>query len=182
MNHEEIVRRGLLEKDPPMVYIAGRFSADTRAGVEENIARAEALGVEVSRLGGYPVCPHANTAHPEYENTQPYGFWIRGTLRQLRTCEALACVEGWEQSTGARGEVKEAEHVLHIPVFRWGTGQLIELRDWIARWYMRTDPNAVTIPPPRNEAVTLPDVRSLMSAVSADETFGTMGDWNPEEG
>lgn len=99
-----------------LVYVAGKFSAPTRAGVEANIAAAELVGIEVARLGLMPLIPHANTSHPQFEQVQPYPFWIEGTLELLRRSDALLTVSGWEASSGARGEVEEANR-LGKPVF-----------------------------------------------------------------
>lgn len=89
-----------------LVYVAGPFTAPTREGVEANIRRAVDLGVEVAKLGAYPVIPHANTSDPRFEHVQPYQFWIDATMAMLRPCEALITVDGWEKSSGARGEVE----------------------------------------------------------------------------
>jgi hypothetical protein len=91
-----------------MVYVAGKFSAKTRDGVEANIAAAVSCSLEVAKAGGFPVCPHANTAHPDFERVQPYPFWIEGTLLLMLACDALFMVPGWEQSSGARGERERA--------------------------------------------------------------------------
>jgi hypothetical protein len=100
-----------------LVYVAGPFSAPTREGVETNIRRAVDRGVEVARLGAYPVIPHANTADPRFELVRPYQFWIAATLAMLRPCFALITVDGWERSSGARGEVQwmrdNGRHVFH---------------------------------------------------------------------
>lgn len=111
---------------PPLVYIAGPFSAPTREGVELNIARAVEFAVEVAKLGAMPVCPHANTAHPEFERVQPYQFWIAGTLALLRVCRAVFLVPGWEKSSGARGESLDALE-RGIPVFH----ELHVLKAWL---------------------------------------------------
>ncbi len=102
---------------PPLVYVAGKFSAPDRAGVELNIAAAVDMALEVARLGAMPVTPHANTAHPAFEEVQPYPFWIAGTMALLEACEAVMLVPGWETSSGARGEVKRAFE-LGLPVFQ----------------------------------------------------------------
>jgi hypothetical protein len=111
-----------------LIYVAGPFSAPTRQGVEDNIARAVAVGIEVARAGGFPVVPHANTSHPDYECVQPYKFWIAGTLELLRRCDALITVDGWRNSSGA---TKEHDHMVGSsrPVFY----NVEALRGWLAR-------------------------------------------------
>lgn len=99
-----------------LVYVAGKFSAKTREGVEANIAAAVAVGIEVAKLGLFPVVPHANTSHPDYERVQEYPFWIAGTLELLRRCDAIVMVPRWEESSGAKGERAEASR-LRMPTF-----------------------------------------------------------------
>jgi hypothetical protein len=110
----------------PVVYVAGPFSAPTRAGMDANIAKAVALGIEVARVGAYPVIPHANTAHPAFEQIQPYQFWIDGTMALLRCCDAVIMVEGWAKSSGARGERNDAI-ARDVPVFV----DVESLRRWV---------------------------------------------------
>lgn len=111
-----------------LVYVAGPFTAADRSGVQRNIAAAEAIGLEVARLGACPVVPHSNTSHPNYEAIQPYAFWIEATMELLRHCDALVTVPGWEASTGARGEVEEAAR-LRTPTFHTIEGLERWLRD-----------------------------------------------------
>lgn len=108
-----------------LVYIAGPYSAPTREGVELNIAKAVAVGLDVAALGAFPVVPHANTAHPDFEKLQPYTFWIDGTLELLRRCDACLMVPGWESSRGATGERAEA-----LATFKPVFGSLAEFRVW----------------------------------------------------
>lgn len=110
-----------------LTYVAGPFSAATRAGVEDNIMRAALVGVEVAKVGGFPVVPHSNTSHPLYEQVQQYPFWIAATMAMLRKCDAVMLVSGWEESSGARGERKEALR-LGMPIFLPGD------YDGLSRW------------------------------------------------
>lgn len=100
----------------PLIYIAGPFSGPDRHSVELNIKAAEAASLLVARLGGAPVCPHANTANPAFESAQGYDFWIEATAELLRRCDAAVFIWGWESSSGAR-----KEHVLAgelgLPIF-----------------------------------------------------------------
>ena len=118
-----------------LVYVAGPYSptaAQKEAGlqhreaVEQNIGRAESVGVAVAELGFFPVIPHANTADARFEKAQPYSFWIVGTDELLRRCDVLLTAPGWEQSSGARDEVRTAKS-REMPVFhtiedleKWG--------------------------------------------------------------
>lgn len=109
-----------------LVYIAGKFSGPTRDDVEANIIAAVRVGIEVARIGGFPVTPHANTAHPEFEKVQPYPFWIEGTKMLLQACDAVMLVHNWRESSGARGEVLDAL-AEDIPVF----DSLTQLSLWL---------------------------------------------------
>lgn len=62
-----------------LIYVAGPYTAPTRDGVEANIAAAERVGIVIAKLGGMPVIPHANTAHPEFEHIGTSEFWYEGT-------------------------------------------------------------------------------------------------------
>lgn len=123
------------------VYIAGPYSSKAvrlegeqegdflrrqRAEVDQNIARAVEVGLEVAKLGLYPVIPHANTAHPGFEKLQPYRFWIDGTLEMIRrACDVLILVPGWETSSGTMAE--RSFMLFHKkPVFE----SIKELRAW----------------------------------------------------
>ena len=116
---------------PPLVYVAGPFSASNREGVEANIRAAERWGLEVARHGGMPVIPHANTSMPAFEEVQPYQFWIRGTLALLRACDAVLMIPGWKKSSGARGECADAR----FRGMRVFDGDDVEaLYEWIEEW------------------------------------------------
>ncbi len=119
---------------PPFVYVAGAFSGKdsdpirNRLEVEANVLAAEAMGVEVSRLGAYPIIPHANTANPAFEKTQDYDFWIKGTLKLMFKCDAVLMIPNWGASSGARKEEREAR-AKNLPVFY----SLSELREWLEK-------------------------------------------------
>jgi hypothetical protein len=85
-----------------LVYIAGPFRGPTAWDIEQNVRNAEVFGLEIARLGGMPVIPHANTRYFHGQcNDQ---FWLDGTLRLMEVCDAMVLCTGWECSTGAKGE------------------------------------------------------------------------------
>lgn len=126
-----------------IVYVAGPFSptkkqkperAESRGlgdkqfhrmCVEENIYRASLLGLEVAKIGLCPMIPHANTALPEFEDVQPYQFWIEATKEQLRRCDAVIFADGWQDSGGSVGE-HELAMALAMPIFK----TIDDLKTW----------------------------------------------------
>ncbi len=111
----------------PLIYVAGPYTAPTRAGVEANIARAVDLGVCVADLGAVPIIPHANSAHPDFAKVQPYDWWIKATLAMLRVCRGVIFTHDWQKSSGARGEHTDAI-ARDMPVFY----SLSELAAWLS--------------------------------------------------
>jgi nucleoside 2-deoxyribosyltransferase len=111
-------------------YIAGPFRAATPWLVEQNVRAAEALALEVWRLGAAAVCPHANTRF--MDKAAPDDVFLRGDLAILERCDALLTLDAWQQSRGARDEVTHAV-ARGIPVFH----ALSELAAWLAKQPVR---------------------------------------------
>jgi hypothetical protein len=101
-----------------LVYIAGPYRAATPWDVEQNVRRAEAIGLEIARLGGMPVVPHSMCRF--YDKQVTDDFWGEGTLKLMRRCDIVVMVPGWGASTGARGEWEEAARIC-MPAFQWAT-------------------------------------------------------------
>jgi hypothetical protein len=97
-----------------VVYVAGPYRAATEYQVLLNIRKAEELALRVWRSGAACICPHKNTAF--FGGAADDSVWLRGDLEIIRRCDAVVCVEGWQKSRGAIGEVELARE-LGIPVF-----------------------------------------------------------------
>ncbi len=110
--------------DIKIVYIAGPFRAPTSWGIAENVRNAERTAYDCARVGGMPLCPHANTAH--FHGTLTDEFWLDGTMELLRRCDAVLLAPRWHLSSGTLAEIEEAK-LLDIPVFK----DHIALRDWL---------------------------------------------------
>lgn len=112
----------------PRVYCAGPYSGPSYEQRRDNTQRAADVGARVAALGAYPVVPHlvghhvAELCHVEHA----YEWWIEVTADELRTCDAVFLVPGWEQSRGASGEQTLALE-LGLPVFT----TMPALRDWL---------------------------------------------------
>jgi hypothetical protein len=92
------------------------------------VRRAEdAAAVLVIEFGIMPMIPHANTRY--FHGMGDDSFWIDGTLELMRRCDALYLIDGWEKSSGARGERVEAER-LEMPIFT--SENHLRLRRWVS--------------------------------------------------
>lgn len=109
----------------PVVYVAGPFRGPDSWAIENNIRRAEALALEVWRLGAAAVCPHTNTRF--FQGAAPDSVWLDGDLAILAKCDAVLMTPDWKQSSGARKEEAFAAEQL-IPVFY----DLPGLSGWLA--------------------------------------------------
>lgn len=108
-----------------VVYIAGPFRGPNSWVMECNIRRAEALALEVWRMGAAVICPHTNTRF--FDGAAPDDVWLKGDLEILKRCDAVLMTWDWAKSQGATAERHYAE--LHgIPVFE----SELDLRLWLA--------------------------------------------------
>lgn len=109
---------------PPIVYIAGPFRGRNSWDMEQNIRRAEALALDVWKMGAAAVCPHANTRF--FQGAAADDVWLTGDLAILRRCDAVLMTADWRDSEGA---IAEHGYALErgVEVF-YG---LDELRHWV---------------------------------------------------
>lgn len=116
--------------DAHLVYVAGPYRAEKDVLVARNVQRARELGDAVNRAGAFAVVPHQLGLGLADSADEPR--WLAGTLEVMRGCRAVALVEGWEKSSGSRGEVREAGR-LGLPVFEPGPGQVQRVFEWVRR-------------------------------------------------
>lgn len=108
-----------------VVYLAGPYRGETEYGVHQNIQRAEAVALEVWRLGAACLCPHKNTAY--FGGFLPDEVWLEGARELLRRADAIFLMDNWEISAGAESERKLARDIGKPILF-----SLDELRTWLA--------------------------------------------------
>ena len=111
-------------KSKPVIYVGGPFRGKNHWDIAQNIRRAEALGLEVWRLGAVALVPHLNTAH--FQNALPDDVWLKGDLELLRRCDGIIVTPDWRGSAGTRAEVDFAAG-LSMPVFH----EIEELAGWL---------------------------------------------------
>lgn len=108
-----------------VAYIAGPFRGPTAWDIEQNVRRAEALALEVFKLGIMPLCPHANTRYFHGQGTDDW--WLAATQELLRRCDVAVMTPDWQLSEGARAEHTAARE-RNMPVFY--APDLYDLRKW----------------------------------------------------
>ena len=111
-----------------VVYVAGPFRAGANQWKQEqNVRRAEALALDVWKLGAVAICPHSMTRF--YQGALPDDVWLDGDLELLHRCDAILMMPDWEQSMGARAEHRAAtewkQHVFY---------NIDDVYDWLERY------------------------------------------------
>jgi len=103
----------------PVAYVAGPYR-DVRGTyyVEQNIRAAEAVAVELWKMGFAVICPHTNTKHMDGITDNSADMFISGDLEIVRRCDVLVTMPNWMRSEGARNEVRAAKYA-GVLVFEW---------------------------------------------------------------
>ncbi len=90
-----------------LVYVAGPLTHPSPEVMELRRERALAFGRHIESLGPYVAfVPHAHILEPR--GATPEEVWrvaMRKCLANLRRCDFLVPIPGWEESRGARVEV-----------------------------------------------------------------------------
>lgn len=117
-----------------LVYVAGKYTDETFAGIDRNIKIADALGMEiVKRFGGqgvFVIIPHNNTPL-HWDGVQSAQYFYDATLEMLKRCDAMIHVPGdQERSTGTRNEIKYCLEN-SIPMFDGTEDGFEEFQQWL---------------------------------------------------
>ena len=98
---------------PKVIYIAGKYTGDSDWETYSNIHHARVQAHRLWNEGWAVICPHANTAFfggPESHEID-WEKWLGGDLEILRRCDAVFMLNNWEDSKGAKAELKEAKRM-----------------------------------------------------------------------
>lgn len=99
-----------------IAYVGGPYRAGTVHGIAANIRAAEAVAVELWRMGWAVICPHLNSAF--LDGAVLDEAFLAGDLEIMARCDALVLIEGWQHSQGATAERQHALEI-GIPVYEW---------------------------------------------------------------
>ncbi len=98
-----------------LIYIAGPYRAKNHSQVIDNIYNARDAAVELLRRGWGYICPHLNSG-----GLEQYGFsddiFLDIGLEQMRRCDAVFVLDGWERSEGTKMEIKFAK-AWRLPIY-----------------------------------------------------------------
>lgn len=101
-----------------VAYVAGKYRSKTEWGLIQNIRKAEEIAAELWSYGYAVICPHKNTAHFGGVHNLNDQIWLDGDLEILKRCDLVVATEEWQDSEGAREEIKTARQY-GIPVYFW---------------------------------------------------------------
>ena len=88
------------------VYIAGKITGNP--DYEDQFAEAE----NKLRADGFdPINPAVNPEQPSWSD------YMRVSMRQLLSCDAIALLDGWQQSKGASLEAHVAESLQMLRIY-----------------------------------------------------------------
>lgn len=120
-------------------YIAGPYRGKSIWHQVQNIRSAEALALDVWKLGMTAVCPHLNTMN--FQGVLSDEVWLKGDLVILSRCDAVLMTHDWQDSAGAKAEhVYALEHGIPI-VYSilglefWAATQTNVTTNWVKRTY-----------------------------------------------
>lgn len=112
-------RKEWVGKRMMLLYLSGRYNAETHNGISENIVVARKIAVNLWEQGFSVLCPHMNTCHFEVDTQRvTHDDWLRGDLEMLIRCDAIIMLPGWEESKGANIELGIAAKY-EIPTYYW---------------------------------------------------------------
>ena len=99
-----------------VAYTAGPYRAKTTYKIGKNIRNAEAVALELWKMGFAVICPHKNTAL--FDGECPDSVWLDGALELMYRSDLVVLCPGWETSHGTLIE-RDLAYNSKIPVFEW---------------------------------------------------------------
>jgi len=108
-----------------LIYIAGAYRAPTDEGVEANIAKARDVAIRLWKTREWAViCPHSNSSHMPIDDD----IVLLGDLEIVSRCDAIYMMQGWDESEGARNELRLA---ISLQLEIYDDGLLTEIAGYV---------------------------------------------------
>jgi hypothetical protein len=95
-----------------LIFIAGKYrNKNGEHHVAENIRIAGEAALFVWQQGAAALCPHKNSSFFGGAEGTDDQLWMEGYIEMLKRCDAVWAIAGWQESEGARNEVKTAQEI-----------------------------------------------------------------------
>lgn len=105
------VKKEITNKSDVYVYIAGKYTDETSAQIEQHILAAKEIAIKCANNNIKFFCPHTHTAHfEEYSQNTSWQYYMdlcHPILREV--CNTIVMVPNWRDSKGAKYELELAE-------------------------------------------------------------------------
>jgi len=99
-----------------VAYVAGPYRGPTEYQVHRNIQEAEAIALELWRIGFAVICPHKNSGYFGGEVSED--LILEGCLKIVEKSDCIVMMYSWERSEGSTVEREFAlQH--SVPVYYW---------------------------------------------------------------
>jgi hypothetical protein len=96
-----------------LIYLAGKYSGNSYAEVENNIQYAESVMIKLLLAGWNVFSPHKNTSHLDRFKDSikefTYDFFMKRCFDMIDRCDAICFLENWESSPGSKEELEYAK-------------------------------------------------------------------------
>lgn len=117
-----------------LVYIAGKYTADTKQEIKQNIAIVEELAKDVLLAGFIPIIPHKITSFfdlkfEELKHWKHEDWLNKFCLPLLSRCDTLLLAPNWIDSDGAKIE-KEFAFRCNIPIYTSIENLILRTATW----------------------------------------------------
>lgn len=103
-----------------LIYLAGPIRPKDGKTMEENVAYAKSVALELWKMGYAVICPHANTDLPISlaDKECEENIWLNGDKEMLLKCDALVLLPNYRGSKGTEGECEFAL-ANGIPIYKY---------------------------------------------------------------
>lgn len=91
-----------------LVYISGPIAPKYGFSVEENVAVALKVFLELTKRGILSFCPHLTAAFPSAHSEVAYEKWMEYDLAMIDRCTHILMLPRWGESKGAIDELNYA--------------------------------------------------------------------------
>ena len=102
-----------------LAYVSGKYRGSSPSEIYNNINKARDVGIKLWKLGYCAIIPHLNTQF--MDGIVPDNDFLEGDIEILSRCDFIVIMEDWQESKGAKEEVRYARENM-IPIYKFVKG------------------------------------------------------------